>query len=181
MDKGRGILQGLLCLLTALFTSNANAGALQDEQHCLALAIYWEPRGEGRRGMVAVGWTILNRTRSEDSPKAPCAVVDQGKERSPCQFSWRCDGESDWPLRFTTHSVRMMDSKSNSTFQIRSLKNLFVTSCMSLQRSALLWPAADRTPAYWSSKRLHRYYEIQIGPWTANPFSRNRINAALAP
>jgi len=94
MSVGRMIL---LCILTLLYANTADARSLRDEQQCLALAIYWEARGEGRRGMVAVGWTILNRSRSEHFPATPCAVVYQGSERSPCQFSWWCDGKSDRP------------------------------------------------------------------------------------
>lgn len=73
------------------------AGALQNEQHCLALTLYWEARGEGRAGMVAVGWTVLNRVQSPQFPATPCKVVYQGGEKPPCQFSWWCDGKSDKP------------------------------------------------------------------------------------
>jgi hypothetical protein len=97
MSVGRIILPGLLCILASLYAKDADARSLQDEQQCLALAIYWEARGEGRQGMIAVGWTILNRARSEHFPATPCGVVYQGGERSPCQFSWWCDGKSDRP------------------------------------------------------------------------------------
>lgn len=91
-------------LLTAGFGFGASmpsevaaAGTVEDEQRCLALAIYWEARGEGRRGMTAVGWTIMNRVKSTDFPDTPCGVVYQGGETPPCQFSWWCDGKSDRP------------------------------------------------------------------------------------
>lgn len=87
----------LLGMLMPLPLEKANAASLRDEHHCLALSLYWEARGEGRRGMIAVGWTILNRVRSEDFPATPCAVVFQGGERPPCEFSWWCDGRSDRP------------------------------------------------------------------------------------
>ena len=97
MNIARRVLQGLFCIFAALYANNASARSLQDEQQCMALAIYWEARGEGREGMVAVGWTILNRAGSKHFPATPCAVVYQGGERSPCQFSWWCDGKSDRP------------------------------------------------------------------------------------
>ncbi len=97
MSAGRIILSGLLCILASLYANDTDARSLQDEQQCLALAMYWEARGEGRQGMVAVGWTILNRARSEHFPATPCVVVFQGGERGPCQFSWWCDGKSDRP------------------------------------------------------------------------------------
>ena len=87
----------LLCVLAVLHARTADARSLRDEQQCMALAIYWEARGEGRRGMVAVGWTILNRTQSRHFPRTPCAVVYEGGEQPPCQFSWWCDGKSDRP------------------------------------------------------------------------------------
>ena len=93
----RTIMCGLFCMLVSLYASDADARRLRDEQRCLALAIYWESRGEGRQGMVAVGWTILNRARSVHFPATPCGVVYQGGERGPCQFSWWCDGKSDRP------------------------------------------------------------------------------------
>ncbi len=69
----------------------------RQQRECLALAMYWEARGEGRRGMEAVGWTVLNRVESPRFPATPCAVVYEGGERPGCQFSWYCDGKSDRP------------------------------------------------------------------------------------
>jgi spore germination cell wall hydrolase CwlJ-like protein len=66
-------------------------------QECLALAMYWEARGEGEDGMTAVGWTIMNRVANPAFPSTPCAVVYEGGETPPCQFSWYCDGRSDTP------------------------------------------------------------------------------------
>ena len=94
----RTALAALIGLLTQFHTSNANAASLKEEQHCLAQSLYWEARGEGRNGMIAVGWTVLNRVHSKDFPATPCEVVRQGGEQPPCQFSWWCDGRSDRPL-----------------------------------------------------------------------------------
>ena len=77
--------------------ATANAASLRDEQHCLALNMYWEARGEGRQGMIAVGWTVLNRVRSRQFAATPCEIIRQGGEQPPCQFSWWCDGKSDLP------------------------------------------------------------------------------------
>ena len=87
----------LIAIVAQLGTTSANAASLKQEQDCLALALYWEARGEGRDGMVAVGWTILNRVDSKDFPGTPCGVVRQGGEKPPCQFSFWCDGRSDRP------------------------------------------------------------------------------------
>jgi N-acetylmuramoyl-L-alanine amidase len=90
----RFVLFGALIAFCAI---EVHAASLREEQHCLALALYWEARGEGRSGMVAVGWTILNRVDSRDFPATPCEVVFQGGEQPPCEFSWWCDGKSDRP------------------------------------------------------------------------------------
>jgi N-acetylmuramoyl-L-alanine amidase len=66
-------------------------------QHCVALAMYWEARGEGDRGMLAVGSVVLNRVEDDRFPDSVCGVVYQGGEAPPCQFSWWCDGKSDRP------------------------------------------------------------------------------------
>lgn len=65
---------------------------------CLALAMYWEARGEGQEGMAAVGSVVLNRVEDERFPDDPCSVIYQGGETPPCQFSWWCDGKSDRPI-----------------------------------------------------------------------------------
>jgi len=84
-------------ILAPVLPTEAVAASRQEEQRCLALTMYFEARGEGRRGMIAVAWTVLNRVRSPEFPGTPCAVVFQGGETPPCQFSWWCDGRSDVP------------------------------------------------------------------------------------
>lgn len=66
---------------------------------CLALAMYWEARGEGVRGMRAVGHVVRNRVRSRRFPNTVCGVVKQGGAYAGagCHFNWRCDGRSDAP------------------------------------------------------------------------------------
>ena len=77
------------------------------EQECLALAMYWEARGEGEAGMVAVGWTIMNRVANPSFPSTACAVVYEGGETPPCQFSWYCDGRSDRPRDWSSWQSAM--------------------------------------------------------------------------
>ncbi len=65
--------------------------------HCLAQAMYWEGRGEGREGMIAIGSVVLNRVKDGGHPKSVCGVVREGGESPPCAFSFWCDGRSDEP------------------------------------------------------------------------------------
>ena len=64
---------------------NAYARATTDnqEQDCLASAVYFEARGEQLEGQLAVAEVVLNRTRSGRYPTTICGVVEQ-----PWQFSF---------------------------------------------------------------------------------------------
>ena len=77
--------------------ASSRIGVDQDAHQCLGLAMYWEARGEGRRGMLAVGSVVMNRVQSRHFPNSVCGVVYEGGEKPPCQFSWWCDGKSDRP------------------------------------------------------------------------------------
>ena len=50
---------------------------------CLVRNAYFESRGQGVKGMQAVTWVVLNRTKHPSYPSTPCAVIAQ-----PKQFSW---------------------------------------------------------------------------------------------
>lgn len=59
------------------------AAALDDELHCLAGAVYFEARGEGLAGQLAVAQVIINRSEDGRFPGSYCGVVAQ-----PGQFSF---------------------------------------------------------------------------------------------
>jgi len=62
---------------------------------CLAEAIYYEARSEGRSGQIAVAEVVLNRVRHPLYPDSICGVVYQGVDDGldiGCQFSFACDG-----------------------------------------------------------------------------------------
>ena len=65
---------------------------------CLALAMYYEARGDGPIGMISSGQVVLNRVADPRFPKDICAVVQQGGTKlHKCQFSFYCDGKSEIP------------------------------------------------------------------------------------
>ena len=87
---------------------------------CMALALYFEARGEPAIGQIAVGHVILNRTMDKRFPKNVCEVVFQGQTykwkpdlpiRHRCQFSFYCDGKSDKPGNHTAHVEAVYLSK----------------------------------------------------------------------
>ena len=70
---------------------------------CIAVAVYFEARGEPSEGQLAVAQVVRNRVVSKDYPDEACEVVKQGYYwagnpiRDMCQFSFWCDGRSDRP------------------------------------------------------------------------------------
>lgn len=88
----------LLVSVAPLYMMNARAASDEVlEAQCFAQNLYFEARSEGREGMVAVGWVVLNRVNSNMYPDSICAVIYEGGERPPCEFNWWCDGRSDRP------------------------------------------------------------------------------------
>ncbi len=81
--------------------AHASNDRTSQAHQCLSLVMYWEARGEGPRGMVAVGSVVMNRVAHADFPNSVCAVVYQGGETGGCQFSWWCDGKSDRPRDYS--------------------------------------------------------------------------------
>jgi len=77
----------------------------QPEMWCLAQNIYYEARSSSRADRIAVADVVINRVHHTYYPNTICKVVHQGKQhasgqmvRNKCQFSWYCDGKSDWPV-----------------------------------------------------------------------------------
>jgi hypothetical protein len=70
-----------------LVISFVNFGNQDEEQLCLAKAVYFEARGETLEGQLAVAEVVLNRARSGRYPPSVCAVVTQH-----AQFSFIRDG-----------------------------------------------------------------------------------------
>ena len=60
---------------------------------CMAIALYFEARGEPADGNIAVAQVILNRVKAGKWRNTICGVINQGRERgSGCQFSFACAG-----------------------------------------------------------------------------------------
>jgi len=64
----------------------------------MTAAIYFEARGESRRGQIAVAQVVMNRVRASAYPDTICGVIYQGQwKRNACQFSFACDGLPERP------------------------------------------------------------------------------------
>ena len=107
------LLAGIACVGTDLYTDHlvrfaavvasvtedqspleAAAAKMADERQCLAEALYYEARGEGKDGQKAVAEVVLTRVQSRYFPSTICGVVHEGAEQpgKHCQFSYACDG-----------------------------------------------------------------------------------------
>ncbi|EJB4242367.1 cell wall hydrolase [Salmonella enterica] len=72
-------------MLVAALTFSFNSHATYDSKQidCIAKNIYFEARGEGTKGMIAVAQVTKNRVNSGKFPDSYCKVVYQSN-----QFSW---------------------------------------------------------------------------------------------
>ena len=93
------LLAAFFCAATFLTPPRADAQTERPSttQQCLALTVYFEAAGEPLESQRAVAHVVLNRARHAGFPEDVCAVVRQGGQQAPCQFSWWCDGRSDRP------------------------------------------------------------------------------------
>lgn len=64
---------------------------LVSEHKCLSEALYFEARGEGAKGQMAVAEVIFHRLHNKHYPQTICGVVYQGKDTRDCQFSFACE------------------------------------------------------------------------------------------
>ncbi len=78
-------------------TAPSSAAAMSaDERELFALNLYHEARSEGRDGMIAVGWVVLNRMADPVYPDSITGVINQ-RRGGNCEWGWTCDGRSDQP------------------------------------------------------------------------------------
>ncbi|HVV64220.1 MAG TPA: cell wall hydrolase [Rhizomicrobium sp.] len=63
------------------------------EHRCLSEVMYYEARGEGREGEMAVAEVVFHRLRHGRYGHSICAVVYEGAGSPGCQFSFTCNGE----------------------------------------------------------------------------------------
>ena len=69
---------------------------------CMAVAVFFEARGENLTGKEAVANVIINRVEDHRYPDDVCAVVNE-----PYAFSYTHDGLHDDPKRHTGHQDKI--------------------------------------------------------------------------
>lgn len=93
------------------------------EMWCLAQNVYYEARSSNRADRLSVADVVINRVQHTSYPNTICGVVKQGKQyadgsmiRHQCQFSWYCDGKSDWPTNMDAWVEAQQVAYSMMTF-----------------------------------------------------------------
>ena len=91
------ILKYAVLAISVTLTATLQANSINDSSHaqklsnkqieCLVLNAYFESRNQGVKGMQAVTWVVLNRTKHPSYPSTPCAVI-----YAPFQFEWTRNG-----------------------------------------------------------------------------------------
>ncbi len=93
------ILKYAVLVLSVTLTTTLQAKSINDSSQvqklskaqieCLVRNAYFESRGQGVKGMQAVTWVVLNRTKHPSYPSTPCAVI-----YAPFQFEWTRNGKT---------------------------------------------------------------------------------------
>jgi len=122
-----------------------SAGAqLSDEANCMAVAVYFEARGESLEGQMAVADVIMNRAASGRYPSSWCGVVKQ-----PAQFSFVRNGQ--FPA---------VDTSSDAWAKAQGITRLAMANVMPALPTDVLWYHASYVAPSWR----HNLREVeQIG------------------
>ena len=120
------ILKGILVGSIAIFLASTVHAEVEENKRmnilfsyeknpdawCLAQNIYYEARGSSLADQAGVADVVLNRVKDTRYPNTICEVVRQGEthpngkmKRNRCQFSWYCDGKSDWPTNYDAWAI----------------------------------------------------------------------------
>ena len=129
--------------LWPLIWANMQGPALDEELHCVAVAIYHEARGEPFPGQLAVAEVIMNRARSGRYPTTLCGVVKQ-----PWQFSFVRGG------RFPS-----VNEASPAWSYAQALTRIAENRLADALPEDVLWYHADYVAPSWG-RRLSRVEKI---------------------
>ncbi len=88
----------------------ADTDAMGADARCLAVAVYYESRGEPLAGQLAVANVILNRARSGRFADTPCGVVRQPGQFSFARRSFAPPANADWKKAVSVAQAAMAGS-----------------------------------------------------------------------
>jgi spore germination cell wall hydrolase CwlJ-like protein len=116
------------------------------EQDCLASAVYFEARGEELKGQLAVADVVLNRVASTKYPNTICEVVEQ-----PWQFSFVN----------ATGRIPEADRSSAAWAKAVAIARIALAGTARAVDSDVLWYHADYVSPSWG-RRLARQDKIGV-------------------
>ena len=123
-----------------------SAGAPLDEQaHCIAVAVYHEARGESLEGQLAVARVIMNRAASGKYPASWCGTVKQ-----PWQFSFVNPRTGVYPA---------VNESSAAWSKALGITRLAIANAVPTLSNDVLWYHADYVAPSWG-RRLARAQKI---------------------
>ena len=123
-----------------------SAGAPLDEQaHCIAVAVYHEARGESLEGQLAVARVIMNRAASGKYPSSWCGTVKQ-----PWQFSF---------VNPRSGYMPGVDEGSAAWRKAQGITRLAMANAVPSVPTDCLWYHADYVAPSWG-RRLTRVEKI---------------------
>jgi N-acetylmuramoyl-L-alanine amidase len=123
-----------------------SAGAPLDEQaHCIAVAVYHEARGESLEGQLAVARVIMNRAASGKYPSSWCGTVKQ-----PWQFSFVNPRTGVYPA---------VNENSAAWSKALGITRLAIANAVPTLSNDVLWYHADYVAPSWG-RRLARAQKI---------------------
>jgi N-acetylmuramoyl-L-alanine amidase len=129
--------------LYALVDRYSSGPELDEEARCIAVAVYFEARGESLEGQLAVARVIMNRAASGRYPPSWCATVKQ-----PWQFSFVRGG------RFPA-----VDESSAAWARAQGVTRLAINNIVASLDTDVLWYHADYVAPSWG-RRLSRVQKI---------------------
>ena len=129
--------------LGQLVEQYATGAALDEQQNCLATAVYFESMGEPLEGQLAVARVVLNRAASGRYPDSWCAVVKQ-----KAQFSFVRAG------RFPR-----IDPACQAWRKAKAIARIAVANASATLPTDVLWYHADYVAPSWG-RRLTKVDKI---------------------
>jgi spore germination cell wall hydrolase CwlJ-like protein len=118
---------------------------LNEQEQCIAVAIYHEARGEPFDGQLAVAEVIMNRAASGRYPTSWCAVVKQ-----PWQFSF---------VHPRSGRIPAVNTSSPAWAYAQALTRIAVNNLADALPGDVLWYHADYVAPSWG-RRLARVDQI---------------------
>jgi len=116
-----------------------SVGAPLDEQaHCIAVAVYHEARGESLEGQLAVARVIMNRAASGRYPGSWCGVVKQ-----PWQFSFVNPRSGHYPS---------VNTGSAAWEKALGITRLAINNAVPSLANDVLWYHADYVAPSWGRR-----------------------------